>query len=40
MNDEVIPASFHLKEGKRYRIRMHNASDISIQSISIAIVLS
>lgn len=27
MTGEVRPASFHLKEGKRYRIRMHNASD-------------
>jgi len=27
MTGEVAPASFHLKEGKRYRIRMHNASD-------------
>jgi FtsP/CotA-like multicopper oxidase with cupredoxin domain len=23
----MAPASFHLKEGKRYRIRMRNASD-------------
>jgi FtsP/CotA-like multicopper oxidase with cupredoxin domain len=27
MNGAPAPASFHLKEGKRYRIRMHNASD-------------
>ncbi len=27
MTGQVIPASFHLKAGKRYRIRMHNASD-------------
>ncbi len=27
MTGERAPASFHLKEGKRYRIRMHNASD-------------
>jgi FtsP/CotA-like multicopper oxidase with cupredoxin domain len=27
MSDEMIPASFHLKEGKRYCIRMRNASD-------------
>jgi FtsP/CotA-like multicopper oxidase with cupredoxin domain len=27
MNGEVQPASFHLKQGKRYRIRMRNASD-------------
>jgi FtsP/CotA-like multicopper oxidase with cupredoxin domain len=27
MSDEMIPASFHLKQGKRYRIRMRNASD-------------
>lgn len=27
MTGEVAPASFHLKPGKRYRIRMHNASD-------------
>jgi FtsP/CotA-like multicopper oxidase with cupredoxin domain len=23
----VVPASFHLKQGRRYRLRMHNASD-------------
>ena len=27
MTGEIAPASFHLKEGKRYRIRMRNASD-------------
>jgi FtsP/CotA-like multicopper oxidase with cupredoxin domain len=27
MTNEVTPASFHLKEGKRYRIHMRNASD-------------
>ncbi len=27
MNEEVAPASFHLKQGKRYRIQMRNASD-------------
>jgi FtsP/CotA-like multicopper oxidase with cupredoxin domain len=27
MTQAVVPASFHLKEGRRYRIRMHNASD-------------
>jgi FtsP/CotA-like multicopper oxidase with cupredoxin domain len=27
MTGEVVPASFHLKRGKRCRIRMHNASD-------------
>ncbi len=27
MTSEMVPASFHLKQGKRYRIRMHNASD-------------
>jgi FtsP/CotA-like multicopper oxidase with cupredoxin domain len=27
MTGEIAPASFHLKQGKRYRIRMHNASD-------------
>ena len=27
MTGEMAPASFHLKPGKRYRIRMHNASD-------------
>src|SRR5438046_9525242 len=27
MSAEMIPASFHLKQGKRYRIRMRNASD-------------
>ena len=27
MTGEMAPASFHLKEGKRYRIRMRNASD-------------
>ncbi len=24
---ETVPASFHLKQGKRYRIHMRNASD-------------
>lgn len=27
MTGEMAPASFHVKEGKRYRIRMRNASD-------------
>jgi FtsP/CotA-like multicopper oxidase with cupredoxin domain len=27
MTDEAFPPSFHLKQGKRYRIRMRNASD-------------
>ncbi len=27
MTGEIAPASFHLKEGKRYRIRMRNTSD-------------
>jgi FtsP/CotA-like multicopper oxidase with cupredoxin domain len=27
MTGEISPASFHLKQGKRYRIRMRNASD-------------
>ena len=27
MRNDMVPASFHLKEGKRYRIRMRNASD-------------
>ena len=27
MTGEIAPASFHLKQGKRYRIRMRNASD-------------
>ena len=27
MSQGVLPASFHLKQGKRYRIRMRNASD-------------
>jgi FtsP/CotA-like multicopper oxidase with cupredoxin domain len=27
MSGQPIPASFHLKQGKRYRIRMRNASD-------------
>lgn len=27
MANEIAPASFHLKEGKRYRIHMRNASD-------------
>ncbi len=27
MSNEMAPASFHLKKGKRYRLRMHNASD-------------
>lgn len=27
MTGEMMPASFHLQEGKRYRIRMSNASD-------------
>lgn len=24
---EIVPASFHLRQGRRYRIQMHNASD-------------
>jgi FtsP/CotA-like multicopper oxidase with cupredoxin domain len=27
MSQDVVPASFHLKQGKRYRLRMRNASD-------------
>jgi FtsP/CotA-like multicopper oxidase with cupredoxin domain len=27
MSNEMAPASFHLKQGKRYRIRMRNGSD-------------
>ena len=27
MTGEIAPASFHLKQGKRYRLRMRNASD-------------
>jgi len=27
MTQEIAPASFHLKEGRRYRLRMRNASD-------------
>jgi FtsP/CotA-like multicopper oxidase with cupredoxin domain len=27
MTQGIVPASFHVKQGKRYRIRMHNASD-------------
>ena len=27
MTADMVPANFHLKEGKRYRIRMRNASD-------------
>jgi FtsP/CotA-like multicopper oxidase with cupredoxin domain len=27
MTGETVPASFHLRQGKRYRIRMRNASD-------------
>ena len=27
MNGEMMPATFHLKEGRRYRLRMRNASD-------------
>ncbi len=27
MNRRMVPAAFHLKQGKRYRIRMRNASD-------------
>jgi FtsP/CotA-like multicopper oxidase with cupredoxin domain len=27
MTSEMAPASFYLKQGRRYRIRMHNASD-------------
>ena len=27
MSEKVVPASFHLRDGKRYRLRMRNASD-------------
>jgi FtsP/CotA-like multicopper oxidase with cupredoxin domain len=27
MTGEIVPASFHLKQGRRYRLRMRNASD-------------
>ena len=27
MFDDLVPAAFHLMEGKRYRLRLHNASD-------------
>jgi FtsP/CotA-like multicopper oxidase with cupredoxin domain len=27
MSENVVPASFHLKQGKRYRLKMRNASD-------------
>ncbi|PYU79269.1 MAG: copper oxidase, partial [Acidobacteria bacterium] len=27
MTNEMVPASFHLQQSKRYRIRMRNASD-------------
>jgi len=27
MTGEIVPPSFRVKQGKRYRIRMHNASD-------------
>jgi FtsP/CotA-like multicopper oxidase with cupredoxin domain len=27
MSNQITPASFHLQEGKRYRLRMRNASD-------------
>jgi len=27
MTSEIVPAAFHLKEGKRHRLRMRNASD-------------
>jgi FtsP/CotA-like multicopper oxidase with cupredoxin domain len=27
MSNEMVPASFHVKQGKRYRIRVRNASD-------------
>ena len=27
MTGEIVPATFHLKQGKRYRLRMRNASD-------------
>jgi FtsP/CotA-like multicopper oxidase with cupredoxin domain len=27
MTSEMVPAAFHLKQGKRYRLRMRNASD-------------
>jgi FtsP/CotA-like multicopper oxidase with cupredoxin domain len=27
MFGKLVPATFHLREGKRYRLRMHNASD-------------
>jgi FtsP/CotA-like multicopper oxidase with cupredoxin domain len=29
MSNGMVPASFHLKEGKRYRVRMRNASNMS-----------
>ena len=27
MGNDMVPATFHLKQGKRYRLRMRNASD-------------
>ncbi len=27
MSDAIVPASYHLKQGRRYRLRMRNASD-------------
>jgi FtsP/CotA-like multicopper oxidase with cupredoxin domain len=27
MTEGLVPATFHLKQGKRYRLKMHNASD-------------
>lgn len=33
----MTPAFFHLKQGRRYRIRMHNASDDIHPSISTGI---
>jgi FtsP/CotA-like multicopper oxidase with cupredoxin domain len=27
MTNDPVPAAFHLRQGKRYRLRMHNASD-------------
>ena len=36
MTKEMVPASYHLQQGKRYRIRMRNASD-DIHPIVIAL---
>jgi FtsP/CotA-like multicopper oxidase with cupredoxin domain len=40
MSSGVAPASFHLREGRRYRIRMRNASDDIIRFICTGTVLS